>query len=396
MSVTRRIAGAVGVVLVVAAAAGLAWPWVAPSRKSTPVLRLPGVVEVQEIRLGSKVGGRVREVRRNKDGAPVEGELVERDSPLVTFAVPELEAQYEQWQARLATDEALLTKLQNGARPEEIDAAKAAVAAALARSERAEAGYREEEVRQARNDLESAEADLKLSEEELARADRLWQRRSVPQSELDAARASYDRARGRALAAKARSDMLKTGSRREDKAEAVALLQQAQANLRLLQAGTRREDVEAQKAKVVETRAKLLELKANLDEAIVKAPSRCVVDIISVRPGDLVAPGQIVVRVLQAEDLWVKVFIPETELGKIRLGQPATVTVDSYPDKKLAGAVVFLSTQSEFTPRNIQSVDERRHQVFAAKVRVADPRGVFKSGMAAQVALPVASASGGR
>jgi multidrug resistance efflux pump len=83
----------------------------------------------------------------------------------------------------------------------------------------------------------------------------------------------------------------------------------------------------------------------------------------------------------------VKVFVPATELGNIRTGQAVGVTVDSHPGRRFEGTVIHVASVSEFTPRNVQSPDERRHQVFAVKVRVADPDGVFKSGMAAEVTL---------
>jgi HlyD family secretion protein len=379
---TRRAGWVVGVaapatvlVLVVSCA------WLVPSRPTAALLRLPGVVEVQEVRLGSKVGGRVREVMA------VEGSLVEPGEPLVALDLPELEAQQAQWEGKLKTAEADLEKARHGPRREEIAAAEAAAEAAEARWKRMRVGYREEEIRQARSDWSSAEADLKFAEEQLSRYENLFQRQSVAKAELDSVRANFDRARGRAAAARAHLDLLTTGNRPEDIAEAAALLAQAQANLDLLKAGTRPEDIARIEGEVAETRGKLRELEANLAEAVVRAPSRAVVDVVSVRPGDLVAPGQAVVRILRAEDLWVKVFIPETELGRVRLGQPATVTVDAYPGKQFTGKVFQIATQSEFTPRNIQSVDERRHQVFGAKVRVADPQGVFKSGMAAEVTL---------
>ena len=107
------------------------------------------------------------------------------------------------------------------------------------------------------------------------------------------------------------------------------------------------------------------------------------------RKGDLVPPGQAVVRILQADDLWVKVFIPETDLGRVVLGQAVDVTVDSHPGEHFRGHIAQIAHESEFTPRNIQSIDERRHQVFSAKVRVDDAHGVFKSGMAAEVTIPV-------
>ncbi len=113
------------------------------------------------------------------------------------------------------------------------------------------------------------------------------------------------------------------------------------------------------------------------------------VEVLAVRKGDLVMPNQPVVRVLRAEDMWVKVYVPETELGKLRLGQDVEVTVDAYPGRRFQGKVIQIASESEFTPRNVQSLDERRHQMFGVKVRVDDPQGVFKSGMAADVWLPL-------
>ena len=106
---------------------------------------------------------------------------------------------------------------------------------------------------------------------------------------------------------------------------------------------------------------------------------------LAVRPGDVAQPGQAVARVLRADDLWVKVFVPATDLGKLRPDQAVEVEVDSHPGRRFPGRVTHVASVSEFTPRNVQSADERKYQMFAAKVRVADPDGVFKSGMAAGV-----------
>jgi multidrug resistance efflux pump len=166
-------------------------------------------------------------------------------------------------------------------------------------------------------------------------------------------------------------------------------LGRARANYDLLLAGTRTEDVAEAEARVAEARGKLREVDATLREAAVTAPERVVVEVLAVRKGDLVPPNQPVVRVLRADDLWVKVYVPETDLAKVRLGGRAEVTLDGYPGRRFPGTVVHVAGESEFTPRNVQSVDERRHQVFGVKVRVADPEGIFKSGLAAEVLLPV-------
>src|SRR5262249_8595204 len=125
-------------------------------------------------------------------------------------------------------------------------------------------------------------------------------------------------------------------------------------------------------------------------------PELAVVEVLAVRKGDLVPPNQPILRILHSEDLWVKVYVPETELGKVRLGQKVEVTIDSYPGKQFPGQVIQIASESEFTPRNVQSVDDRRHQVFAVKVAVpqpADPKErIFKAGMAAEVCLPLEEA----
>jgi multidrug resistance efflux pump len=317
------------------------------------------------------------------------GSLVEAGTALVTFEVPEVLAQRSQWDAKVRSAEAALEKARNGPRPQEIAAAAAAVAAADARAKRMRIGYREEEIREAQDEWMSADADLKLAEEQLGRYERLLKKNTVTQSELDTARANYDRARGKAAAARARLDMLARGNRPEDIAEAEAAREEAKANLDLLKAGTRAEEIAELAAKVAENRSRLNEIEVNLEEATVRAPARSVIDVISVRMGDVVAPGQTVVRILRAQDLWVRVYMPENELGMIPLNQRVQVTIDAYPGKVFSGKLIQIATVSEFTPRTIQSVDERRHEVFGAKVVSDDPQGVFKSGMSAEVAIPI-------
>lgn len=378
MNVRRVI---VGVILLCAVVLALGFFW--PFRQNATSLQLPGVVEIQEVRLGSKIGGRVERVEIS------EGAFAEPGQALVFLAVPELQAQRQQLQARLLQAEADLEKAKNGPRVEEKQAAQAALEASRARWERLKAGWREEEKRQARSDFETADADLKLAREDFDRIERLYRQASSARAEYDAARAARDRALGRQAAARARLEMLQAGSRPEDIAEAAAQLKQAQANYDLLLAGTRSEDLAAAEARAAEVRGKLNEIDANLDEAVVRAPERVLVEVVGVRKGDLVQPNQPILRVLRADDLWVKAYVPEPELGQVRLNQPAEVCVDAYPEKRFQGTVTYIAAESEFTPRNVQSADERKHQVFAIKVRVPDPQGIFKSGMAAQVTLPL-------
>ncbi len=383
----KMLAGIV-VIGVLAAAGGAAW-LLGPFRNQRATLVLPGTVEIQEVRLGSKVGGRVTLVSVR------EGDRVTAGQELVRFATPELDAQRDQLQAKLRAAEADLLKARHGPRPEEKAEAKAAVESAEARLQRLQNGWREEEKRQAKNEAEAADADLVQTKAEFERIDKLSKTgggATVTRSEWDAARANRDRAQRRYQAAMARYDMMMNGSRPEDLAEAAAEVARARAHFELLEHGTREEDLALAEATVAETRGKLAEVEVNRREAVVVAPGPAVVDVLAVRAGDLVPPNQPVVRILRDDDLWVKVFVPETELGKVRLNQPVEVTVDAYPGRPLPGSIDQIASVSEFTPRNVQSVDERKHQVFAIKVKVDNREGLFKSGMAAEVTIPLAGA----
>src|SRR5262249_61230901 len=180
--------------------------------------RLPGVVEIQEVRLSSKVAGRVARV----DVA--EGDLVQAGQPLVYLDVPELQAKHEQAQARLQAAEADLEKANKGAGGEEKAAAKAAMEAARARWERLKAGSRLEEIEQAESERAAAEADLRVAKRDWDRAARLYPRQAISDADHDAAVASVDRSQCRVNAARAHLRLLQAGSRPEELAEAAAEL----------------------------------------------------------------------------------------------------------------------------------------------------------------------------
>jgi multidrug resistance efflux pump len=206
---------------------------------------------------------------------------------------------------------------------------------------------------------------------------------------LDTARSHLTSAQARVNAARAKYVMMTSGNRAEDKADAESTLRQLTKHYELLEAGTREEDKQVARANVAELEGKLREMEANLREAVVRAPGKTIVEVVAVRKGDLVAPNQPVIRALHADDRWVKVFVPSPDLGKVHVGDTVAVTCDSYPGREFRGTIIQIATIGEFTPRNVQSADERKHQVFAVKVRVEDDPDVFKSGMAADVRVPL-------
>jgi multidrug resistance efflux pump len=370
----------VGLVLAaVVAGLGFYWPW----GQGPKTLTLPGTVEVHEVRLGPRIAGRVKKVHVG------EGATVQPGQPLVELDVPELEARRAMLQAKLAQAVADHKKAKDGARPEEKRSAQEMALAAKARWEKLKNGYRDEEKRQAKSEHDVAVADLRLAEQDLDKARQASRGGASTQAELDTVKAALNRCKARLALATARWDLMKAGPRPEEIEEARAEYQRLKAAHELVLT-PRQEDVDAARGREEEARSALAELEVNIREATVRAVEPCVVELVPVRPGDLVVAGQPVARALRTGDLWVKTYVPETELGRLRLNQEVQVTSDSLPGKYLTGRIVHIGAESEFTPRNVQTVDERKHQMFGIRVKVEDPHGHFKSGMAAEVVVPLA------
>jgi HlyD family secretion protein len=366
------------------AVVGLGWKWSTLAAGRSKVLKLPGVVEIQEVRLASKQGGRVKQLEVG------EGQWVEKDQELLVFEAPELRAKLAQLEAQRDSIQVEIDKANKGSRLQEIEAAAAAADAATKKWERLKKGFRDEEIKQAESDFQASQADLTLAEEELARAVPLFRKRMISPSEYDQYQATYQRAHSRASTLKTKWQMMKNGGWEPEIKEAEALAKQAAANLDLLKVSLG-EERRMLTAKMDQKLAEIDEVKAQLAESTIRAPARAIIDILPVRKGDVLAPNQTVARILKLDDLWVKIFVPETEVGKVRLGQAVEVTVDAYPGRRFQGTIYYIASQSEFTPRNVQSIDERRHQVFGIRVRVTDPaaEGVLKSGLAATVYVPL-------
>jgi multidrug resistance efflux pump len=167
---------------------------------------------------------------------------------------------------------------------------------------------------------------------------------------------------------------------------AEARYKQAQAAAVLAKKGFRKEDIAAARGKLAQAQGQAAELHARLREAELVAPADAVVEVVSVRPGDLVPAGRIVMTMLETSQLWVKVYVPETDLAHVRLGQRATVRVDGY-GRTFDGHVGMIASEAEFLPRNVQTKSDREHEVFGVKVYVEDAQRVLKSGMSATVDL---------
>ncbi|MGH9458782.1 MAG: HlyD family secretion protein [Thermoanaerobaculia bacterium] len=332
----RKIALVVLAVALIAAA--MVW-WLGRDREPDTVLDVSGTVEATEARLAFETAGRIESISVR------EGEPVAEGQVLARLGTAELEAKKAQADARVAAAGAQLAELQHGFRAEEIAQAAAAVTAAEER-------------------LEDARADLGRTRT------------------LHAGGAVSDEALQKATTA----------------AEiAQAQLRQAREQLELLQRGPRPERVAAARAQVEEARAASRAVDPLFRDAVVVAPHAGVVTVRHREPNEVVAPGQPVVTVMNPADRWVRVYVPETGIGAVHIGQTATIRSDTFPDKTYQGRVVYISPEAEFTPKSVQTAEERVRLVYAVDVRIeGDPAMELKPGMPADVEIPLVDADAER
>lgn len=361
---TKRKAILIGVVTIAAIAVSAFYAnWF--HRDSS--LRGSGTVEARNIRVGSKIGGRVAEVLVR------EGDSVKTGQILITFDEQELRAALEQAQAAAE-------KAQRGYRPEEIAEARAAALQAKAEYEQRQNGYRPEQIAAAQADVDRANADENRTRLDFQRYDALAKKDLVSKQQRDTAEANWRMAVAQLGNAQHRLEELKRGYRPEEIAAAQAGYLQAQANLVKMEHGNRREDIANAKAAFAYEQARFRERQ-------VVAPTDATVEVLDVRPGDIVAPNTPVATLLEPDQIYVRIYIPETEIGRVQLGQRAEVRVDSFPKTVFEGVVEQINQQAEFLPRNVQTYEERVHEVIGVKIRIRDQARQIHPGMTADVTL---------
>jgi HlyD family secretion protein len=326
-----------------------------------------GTVEARNIRVGSEVGGRIDKVLVR------EGDIVTAGQVLITFDEKEL-------LASLAQSSANAEKAKRGFRREDIEEARAAAMQAKADYELRKNGYRREDIAAAEADLDRAAADETRSSLDFQRYDALAKKDLVSKQQRDTAEANWKMAAAQKDNARHKLDELQRGYRPEEIASAEARYLQAQATLDKYVRGSRPEDIAAAKAAMAYDQARFRERQ-------VLAPGNASVEVLDVRPGDLIAPNTPVATLLERDQIYVRIYIPETEIYRVHVGQKAQITVDSVGRQVFDGVVEQINQQAEFLPRNVQTREERVHQVFGVKIRIADSSHRVLPGMAADVKL---------
>lgn len=293
------------------------------------VLRISGNIEVTEVRVSFKIPGRVRE--RLVD----EGESVKRAEVVARLEDAELVQAVKLAEAELAAASANLAELEAGSRSEEVAQGEALLARAEAEAARVAADYRRSRV--------------------------LFEKEVIPGRDLEAARALHE--------------------------QALANVRERRQALQMLRKGPRRERIAAARAAHEGALARLATATERLRYATLVAPVAGTVLAESVEAGEQVAAGTPVVTLGDLREPWLKGYIPETELARVKLGQKATVTVDGLPGRAFEGRVSFISSQAEFTPKSVQTEKERVKLVYRVKIALSNPGLELKPGMPADAAI---------
>lgn len=292
-------------------------------------LRLTGHIEATETNLGFKVPGKIRAIHFE------EGQWIKAGQVVAELEADDLRQEVAAAEARLRAAQANMEKLVSGYRPQEVREAQAAVA--------------------------QAKADFVDKERDFRRMENLFARKVVTAQVRDRSEAACLMAKEALRRAQEKYDLMKSGFRREDVDQGRAELTQAQAALELA--------------------------RTRLGYATITSPANTVVLVRPAEPGQVVAVGGTVLTAGDLDNVWFEGWIPETDLARVRHGQKAVVTTDTYPGKTYPAWVSYISSKAEFTPKTVETFKERVTLVYRTKIRVDNPNYELKPGMPAEAVV---------
>ncbi|QDU76382.1 Multidrug export protein EmrA [Bremerella volcania] len=339
-----------------------------------------GFLEADEIRIGSRVGGRVKSVLVE------EGDPVAKGQLLIELEPFDLLQREQEAVELLAQREADYQRLKAGFRVEEIAQAEARSLQAQAHLDKLKAGPREQEIQAARGRVEVADAALVLAKQNFARRNELFEKNTISREEFDSATKELEAANAEVAVRRQELDLLKAGTREEEIREAEGRLAEAKAAWELMKNGSRAEDVAAAKAARDAAQASVEVIREQKRELQITSSVNGFVEALDLQPGDLVGASAPVLSVLDQENLWVRCYVPQNRHA-IEVGEKLRVTVDGLPEEEYVGEVVFVSRQAEFTPSNVQTLEDRSKLVFRTKVELNEKVGRLRPGMTVNVSL---------
>ena len=362
------------------------------SHEADTDIGISGHIEVTEVDMSFRIAGHVEKLFVD------EGDSVNKNEPIAVLEQTVLKARMDQAKAKVDELRARILSMDSVIRMKEelldadVERAKAGVSASKERYLSLERGSREQEIREAKANIDRAKAELDNRNRDLDRMKRLYERNIIAASRYEDSLTARDSAQAAYEAALERFRLIKEGPRKESVSEGMANLEGSKATLHMAEASVReveklKHDRNALVAQLEQARASLALAEDDLDKSTLFAPFDGFVTVKDVEQGEFVQPGTPVLTLAHLEDVWVRTYAPETQLGRVRLGQEAEVTTDTFPDKIYPGVVTFISPVAEFTPKNVQTKEERVKLVYRIKVTVDNSKRELKVGMPVDVVL---------
>lgn len=345
------------------------------------VIHVSGNMEVTDVELSFRIPGWVE--RRLVS----EGESVQAGQDVAALDRTELSQEVELRNREVTAARAALAELEAGSRPEEIAEAEAAASQAKARLDELEAGSRPQEIAAAEAAVARAQAEANYRKTELARMEQLRQTEAATEQALDTARTAYETAMARLREAQEQLELVREGPRKEQIEQARAALAQARQRLALVRKGPRQETIDQARSRLQQVEQALAINQTRLAYTTLTSPVSGLVLSDNVEAGEYVAAGTPIVTVADLKNIWLRAYINETDLGRVKVGQAVRVTTDTYPDKVYEGRITFIASEAEFTPKNVQTEKERVKLVYRVKITVANPDMELKPGMPADAEI---------
>jgi len=374
------------VIFLIAAVGGGVWWWREHSGVNPNRILVSGNIELTLVDISFKTSGRMIERTVNEGDWVKKGQVIARldpgqlkdqrarDQALVTSAV----SNYQQLTTTIQFQKATLES-DVAARRAEVNQAQAKLDALLS-------GNRKQDIQQAEAAVTDAKAQLEFARQDWARAQTLYKNEDISTQQFDQYRTKFDSATALLRQAEEKSSLMKEGPRKEDIAGARAEVAKADASLRTAEANRielqrKEEELNARQAEIARSRAQEGISESQIDDTVVTSPIDGVVLMKSAEVGEVLAAGTTVVTIGDLDHPWLRAYINETDLGRVKLGQKVSLTTDSFPGKVYSGQISFISSEAEFTPKQIQTKEERVKLVYRIKIDVDNQSHELKNNM---------------
>jgi len=362
------------------------------SGSSDGSIRLSGNIEMTEVKVSFKISGKLAE------RLVEEGDAVEKGAVVARLDQEQLLHQRDQARAALQAAESQLVQLktaiayQRATLAAQLEERRAAVEAARAQLAELEAGSRPQEIERARARLQEAQTEFERARNDFERIEALSRTGDISRAYYDQVRARFEAARAQMRQAAEALALVEEGPRKETIESTRARLEQAKAALSVtdalrLELRRREQELDMRRAEVERARAQLALIESQLEDTVARSPVSGIVLAKAAEPGEVIAAGTTVVTIADVARPWLRGYIAERDLGRVRLGAKARLRTDSFPGKLYEGRVSFIASEAEFTPKQIQTPEERVKLVYRIKIEVDNPNQELKLNMPADAEI---------